>query len=198
MSVIINLSDPGRDGTTFVKKILWDLSLERWSLVPYSGEKMSERKLQERWLSLGKNRAILFQHTSILERKVKSRLWCACSTLPMWLERGLWTLCCCLLLECTWEAFSLHISSSLHLCIQTCAVSAWFLLFRLRLRQQLQQRPKVGLCSLSALYKHAHDSGHLQESVSAVGFCICFHGENLKEGCPWSSHRVRTTSFAYS
>lgn len=67
----------------------------------------------------------------------------------------------------------------------------------LRRRQQLQQRPKVGLWSLSALHKGAGDSGHQQESVSVVGVCICFHGENLK-GCPRSSHRVRTTSFAYS
>lgn len=94
------------------------------TLAPCAGEKVSERKLQEWWLALGKDMAMLFQHTWMPDRKVKSRLQCAAGTLPRWLEGPLdldfrlWML----------EAYSLHTSSSLPLGLQICDVSARFLL----------------------------------------------------------------------
>lgn len=62
---------------------------------------------------------LVFPHILMLDRKVKNRLWNASSTLPD-LYFSLWIL----------EAFSRHISS-LRLSIQTCVVSALFLLFQL-------------------------------------------------------------------
>lgn len=93
------------------------------------------------------------------------------------------------------RAFSLYFSSSFYLSFQTCTLSAWLLLPRfIHMPGPALTESKVGLPSPSALHKVCDCRPSLRIFPCSWSLPL-LSWRNLKEGCPWPSHRVRIIGF---